>query len=221
MCGRFIFLTDKDREDILTQMPAPLAGTTGLENLDPTRGDIYPSQQAPIILETGNGPEMELLKWGYENPFKPGQLLINARSETAPEKRMFRDDFQRRRCLIPATGFYEWNPEKQQFVFTAPDELMFLGGLWQPAHPSGRSSASDTPKSSNTSNDINASRFVILTKEPDDTVRKVHNRMPVIIPGNEAGRWLNDPAAARSLSGDYSIPLQSHLKNGQQSMFDI
>ena len=202
MCGRFVFLSDRDREDILTQMPVSLAGAPGTGQLEAQRGDIYPSQKAPVFVETDNGPEMQMLKWGYENPFKPKQLLINARAETAAEKRMFQDDFRQRRCLIPATGFYEWDPDKRQFVFSDPDNLLYLGGLWRPERKNSESC------------------FVILTREPDETVSPVHNRMPVLIPASRTTEWLSDPDSAVPLIGDYSVPLSSVLANGQQSFLN-
>ena len=199
MCGRFVFLSDRDREDILTQMPPSLAQAPGTEQLETRRGDIYPSQKAPVFVETDHGPEMAMLKWGYENPFKPKQLLINARAETAADKRMFKDDFRQRRCLIPATGFYEWDPEKRQFVFNGPEDLLYLGGLWQPDRKTGDD------------------RFVILTKDPDETVSRVHNRMPVLIQADRTAEWLADHVSASPLIGDYSVPLHSKLAAGQQS----
>lgn len=177
MCGRFVFLSDQDREQILAQMPDELVAMEGREHLNPRRGDIFPSQSVPVIVESeDHRPKMEMMRWGYPNPVDEKKLLINARSETADKKPTFRRDFRERRCLIPATGFYEWNPDKDQFEFSEPGKLLYLGGIWRPRK--------DEPEKD---------EFLILTKEPDETVRPIHNRMPVLIPPDETMNWLNNP----------------------------
>lgn len=197
MCGRFVFMTGEDRDEIMQKMPGSLGALKGGENINPKRGDIFPSQNAPVILWDESTPEIAPLKWGYENPFDEKKLLINARSETASERPMFREDMAERRCLIPATGFYEWSPEKAQFLFNDPGELLFLGGLWR---------------------EKNGEReFVILTKEPDEIVSPVHKRMPVLISGEEAADWLIHPAKTQSLIKENPVSLTRTQLSGQKS----
>jgi putative SOS response-associated peptidase YedK len=106
---------------------------------------------------------------------------INARSETAARSPAFREAFAHRRCLIPATGFYEWRKapgsRPQPWLFQMADGRPFaFAGLWQPAHASG------APPS-----------CLMLTTEPNDLAREVHDRMPAIIAPEDYAAWL-DPA---------------------------
>src|SRR5699024_8675572 len=88
------------------------------EFLENGAGDICPSQQAPVLTGEGGELHLELMTWGFlppageekrEGKGRPGGLIINARAETALEKRMFRDSIRSRRCVIPAAHFYEWD----------------------------------------------------------------------------------------------------------------
>ncbi len=106
---------------------------------------------------------------------------INARSETAARSPAFREAFARRRCLIPATGFYEWRrapgSRPQPWLFQRADGKPFaFAGLWQPAPASGASTS-----------------CLILTTEPNALAREVHDRMPVILAPEDYAAWL-DPS---------------------------
>ncbi len=106
---------------------------------------------------------------------------INARSETAARSPAFRDAFARRRCLIPATGFYEWRKSPgsrpQPWLFQMELGGVFaFAGLWEPAHGSGA-----------------VARCLILTTEPNDLARMVHDRMPAILAPDDYASWL-DPS---------------------------
>jgi len=111
-----------------------------------------------------------------------GNRLINARAETAAAKPSFRAALRRRRCLVPADGFYEWKREaggKQPYLIRFEDGRPFaLGGLWETwRNPSGEGIES----------------FTILTTEPNEVVAPLHDRMPVIVPPEAFALWL-DPA---------------------------
>ena len=126
---------------------------------------------------------MPLLRWGlipsWMNESLPGFKMINARSETVLAKESFRELLRSRRCLIPADGFYEWKgagKDKLPFCFTLANESVFaLAGLWE---------RSKGPKGI-------VESCTILTTTPNELTRDIHDRMPVILPREAYGMWLN------------------------------
>lgn len=148
------------------------------------RFNIAPTQDAPVVrAEAGGSLEVALLRWGlvpaWAQDLKAGTKMINARSETAAEKPAFRAAFRSRRCLVPATGFFEWQGEpghKRPFAITVPDRPVFaFAGLWESWRPPGGDPVET---------------FTILTTEPNAAVARIHDRMPVILPVAHYGAWL-------------------------------
>ena len=118
------------------------------------------------------------MKWGYQ---LPGTLVINARAETAAEKPLFRDSVRMRRCLIPSTGFYEWDNRKRKYLFTLPEEdALYMAGLYD------RRGGEDC--------------YCILTTAPNGSMRPIHDRMPLILTGEQRRHWLTDGDAAEFLA---------------------
>jgi putative SOS response-associated peptidase YedK len=169
-----------------------LAEEFGLRELPDWKGpivryNIAPTQMAPVIRASSDATGRELLelKWGLI-PFwakEPGigNRMINARSEEVEKKPAYRAAFRHRRCLIPATGFFEWmkndDGSKQPHLIRREDGHPFaLAGLWE--HWAG---GGDGPIES----------FTILTTEPNDLLRRLHNRMPVILKPVDYARWLD------------------------------
>lgn len=163
------------------------------EELTP-RYNIAPSQPVPVVRQLEGQRHLGLLRWGLipawaEDP-SIGYKLINARSETVLEKPSFRDAFQKRRCLVPADGFYEWKASgrtKQPFhVGMADGSLFAFAGLWDRwRSPQG----------------IWIESCTILTTRPNEVARRVHDRMPVILPPQHYATWLQTPPeAARGLT---------------------
>ncbi|MFN6432224.1 SOS response-associated protein YedK [Eubacterium callanderi] len=182
MCGRYVLYTSDEIEEI----NAIIQEVNNKHHIQLKKGDIYPTNTAPVYAPCPdhNGMSLELMKWGYEKHLKKKTLLINARSETVLEKTTFKNDFLERRCLIPAAGFYEWNVEKEKFMFTGDSHLIYLGGFYH--------------KDKDRQED-----FVIMTKSPVDPVAEIHNRMPVIIPKANASDWLyNTDDAIRLMRSD-------------------
>jgi putative SOS response-associated peptidase YedK len=135
------------------------------------------------VREIDGHRELVSLRWGlipaWAKDASIGNRLINARSETILEKPSFRTAFQRRRCLIPASGFYEWQtlPDgKQPFYFTPSDDaLIAFAGVWEQWRaPDGSLIESCT----------------ILTTKANEVVAPIHDRMPVIVPPNLDAVWL-------------------------------
>jgi putative SOS response-associated peptidase YedK len=181
MCGRFNLFADAES----VQAAFELAETPRLY----PRYNIAPTQPvAAIRWDSGrNRRELTYLHWGlipsWSKDTKWASRLINARSETAHEKPSFRSAFRRRRCLVPATGFYEWQRTadgKQPFVIgVGENELFAIAGLWEHwMGPDGSEIESCT----------------LLTTEPNALLEPIHNRMPVILPRDEYELWL-DPNA--------------------------
>lgn len=187
MCGRYVLYSEKDEKAI----KAIVDEVNRKYQTSIKKGDIYPTDLAPVYMASPNDSEIELklMRWGYHRDFGKKTLLINARSETVLEKASFRDDFLNRRCLIPAVGFYEWNQKKEKFRFVGIDDLIYLGGFY---HPSIEG----------------AETFLIMTKEPVALVAEIHDRMPVIIPQNKAGDFLHSTETALKLMSEDRVTLK-------------
>jgi putative SOS response-associated peptidase YedK len=181
MCGRFTLLAPGESIADLFQLPET-------PHLAP-RYNIAPTQPVAAVRVNRDTRRRELthFHWGliprWAKDPKIGSRMINARSETAAEKPSFRVAFKYRRCLVPADGFYEWqkmNGRKQPVRIQMGDGRPFaIAGLWEHwSSPDGSELESCT----------------LLTTEPNDLLKPVHNRMPVILAPADFDRWL-DPGA--------------------------
>jgi putative SOS response-associated peptidase YedK len=177
MCGRFSNRTSAEKikkEFKVSEVPSIEARY----NIAPTQNILGISQEEAVR-------EAKLFKWGlipsWAKDMSIGAKLINARSETVMEKPSFREAFKRRRCIIPADGFYEWqktNGRKQPYYFFMRDGHPFgFAGLW------------DRWKSPE---DEILETCTILTTEANETVKNVHDRMPVILHPTDYDLWLDD-----------------------------
>jgi len=177
MCGRYYIEIDyKELKDILEavkrrarEYPAETQMSLKMD------GEIFPSNVVPV--QTGVD-SYEAMKWGFTA--YDGKLLINARSETALEKPTFRASMLERRCLIPASGYYEWQTSgnsKTKYRFFLPGQPLYLAGCYR--------QEKDSPLPS----------FVILTRRPPANIASIHDRMPVIIPPLFTAQWLKDDMA--------------------------
>lgn len=173
MCGRFALNADPQvmqQAFNLDTVPAELA----------PRFNIAPSQ--PIAVITNQNPQqLDLFKWGLVPSWSKdpsiGNKMINARVETAAEKPSFRDAFKKRRCLIPATGFYEWaqSDKTPMYVHLKDDDVFAFAGLWETWHdPAGGMLHTAT----------------ILTTEPNDLLSQFHHRMAIILRPEDYDEWL-------------------------------
>ena len=160
---------------------------------------ISPNEKAPVVVREHDQTELRELRWGlipsWSDDEKIGNNLFNARSETASEKPAFREAWRQRRCLVPTTGFYEWNHRdgrNQPFHFTRPDGALFcFAGLWErwqrsPAKQSEMFAEEFEPPSAV------LETFTILTCEPNDLLAQYHDRMPVMLEAQSARDWLDE-----------------------------
>ena len=158
------------------------------------RYNIAPTQSVGTVLQTSqhNDRQFRLLHWGlipsWAKDLKMGAKLINARAETVAEKPAFRSAFRQRRCLVLADGFYEWQQQepkkpKQPFYFRLSNGQPFaFAGLWE-HWENGNGEEIDS--------------CTLLTTEPNELMKSIHNRMPVILDPKHYDLWL-DPEVKKS-----------------------
>ena len=188
MCGRFLQTTSGAVLAARFQLATP-------PGLAP-RYNVAPSQPVGAIRIAADGSrEWVRLRWGLIPAWAPeprtAYSTINARAETAAEKPTYRQAFRRRRCLIPADGFYEWrkvDARKQPYCIAPADGQPFaFAGLWERWERDGRVLESGT----------------ILVTQANALLASIHDRMPVILDPADEARWLDpaltDPAALRPL----------------------
>jgi putative SOS response-associated peptidase YedK len=176
MCGRYTLTTSVD-------VLAEEFEITSLLPEVPARYNVAPTQEVAAVLVDDDERHLEMLKWGlipsWADDPSMGSRMINARSETAAEKPSFRGAFKKRRCLIVADGFYEWqkvNGGKQPYYIRMEDGSPFaFAGLWESWDKYGEEIRSCT----------------ILTTEANHLVGEVHHRMPVILPPENYEVWLD------------------------------
>ena len=171
-------------------------GVTILENLRP-RWNVAPSQTALTIRQTGLHAEPLLAKWGLPPASSKRSFLINARMETVAEKPTFRDAFAQTRCLIPATGWYEWSAPKQPWHIQFRDggPMAMAGLLFLPAPAkSGRRDNDESPAGMS-STPAGPCHFVIVTSAAAGDLEKIHHRQPLILPQTAWQDWLTGTTA--------------------------
>lgn len=168
MCGRFYF--DGEFRNKLNVLMDSEGISFSDQTIDKAGKDVFPSNASIVIFYSSDGLTAANMHWGFTNPYKKG-LIINARAETATEKKLFSDSIRNRRCIIPSSGFYEWDQYKARFKFSSPDEeLILLAGFYHDE------------------NGVN--RYTILTTKANDSMRPIHNRMPVLIGQSELQNWV-------------------------------
>lgn len=179
MCGRYYIAEEDASEELLRIIEAVNRKSGGDEKAVRTAGEIFPTDRAPVLAcNRAKQPSVFAMEWGYTLP--DGRRVINARSETVHEKGMFRDGLRNRRCLIPASGYYEWldqEGKKIRYGIRAKESSMIcMAGIYR--------MEGDKPV------------FTILTRDAAPEVAFIHSRMPVILSGEAKERWLelNDDA---------------------------
>lgn len=183
MCGRFsLTITFDDLQEYFRLVGSALTLAA--------RYNIAPSQDIPAVRVEGGKKRLVMLHWGLI-PFwakdpKIGYRMINARSETADRLPAFRAAFRHRRCLVLASGFFEWDKaggSRQPYYITRKDGApMAFAGLWEHWEDKAGNNIIDS--------------CTILTTVPNKEVSRLHNRMPVILEPRDLDLWL-DPQEAR------------------------
>lgn len=200
MCGRFISYTPPHELAQFFRAQAPEPGAS----LDPSY-NIAPTQLVHAARETAGERRLDTLRWGlvpsWAKDPRIGARMINARAETAATKNAFRSSLTKRRCIIPADGFYEWqriegSKRKQPMFISRPDSVPFaFAGLWAVWRDRSNPDVDGQP--------LELHSCTILTCAANRAIAPVHDRMPVILPEETWDFWLdptnNDPEATTEL----------------------
>ncbi|ANU18191.1 hypothetical protein BBI11_14585 [Planococcus maritimus] len=196
MCGRFALYADY--EALLERFDIEEAALA--QDLYEKNYNVAPSQQIAAVINDGKQNRLGTFRWGlipsWAKDQKIGYKMINARAETAAEKPSFRTAFKKKRCLIPATAFYEWKKAEggktPMLIHLESDELFAFAGLWESWEaPDGEVVHSCT----------------ILTTQPNALMAGIHDRMPVILSKGDEKVWLDpniqDPELLNELIKPY------------------
>jgi putative SOS response-associated peptidase YedK len=189
MCGRYVY-----RKIDLRRYGMPDVGPSFDEFSERPRFNVAPRQFMPIVgVNSAGVRSVKLARWGLVPSWvkgKPKAEPINARCETAATSAMFRQAIARRRCLVPADGFFEWQgskpPKQPYFIHLRSDEPFAFGGVWERWRAEKNADLLDT--------------FTILTTSPNELMNPIHNRMPVIIARSDYDRWLDRTIEAEGIA---------------------
>lgn len=169
MCGRFA-------QDLSDEELIELTNVSKITPVFKSRYNIAPSQKVLILRKENDKTEFVEMTWGLLPSWAKAdselKAQINARSETAKEKPMFRNAFKDKRCIIPISGFYEWDSTKTpHYIKAKNNKPILLAGIWDRSYK--------------------GEGFTILTCAPNSLMKDIHNRMPVILDSEEVSIWLN------------------------------
>ena len=156
-------------------------------------GEVRPTNIVPVIAPSRKKePAVYPMVWGFTGKLAP---LVNARSETAAGKPTFRESWEKRRCVIPASWYFEWehqiSPDGKQrtgdkyMIQPLGAKALFLAGLYR----------------METQGDLTYPVFTVLTKEPTEALRLLHDRMPVILPRSEIAAWIDPDGRPEAILG--------------------
>lgn len=193
MCGRYYI--DSDMADEIEKVVHDIDQRIRQEHF---AGDIFPTNVAPIIEKSEHGLKLDVCKWGY--PLSQGKnLVINARAESVMDKPSFRNGILYHRILIPASGFYEWNRLKEKNTFSRYDApVLYMAGFCDWFE--------------------NERRFVIMTTAANESMIKVHDRMPLILEKGQLKDWFDDRKMEQILH-QVPVQLKREAEYEQQSLF--
>jgi putative SOS response-associated peptidase YedK len=187
MCGRFTqAYTWREVQDFLNVFGPP-------QNLQP-RYNIAPTMNVDVVLAQDSVRALTKMRWGlcpgwWKKTLGELPATFNARAETVAEKPMFRSAFRRCRCVVPASGFYEWRLEagrKQPYYITAVDgSILLIAGLWDTWTDQA---SGETVKS-----------CTLIVTGANKAMRALHDRMPVLLRREEGERWLSMEAGTELL----------------------
>lgn len=193
MCGRY-FVDDGLEREIKNAFQS-----IDISKFQVKAGDVRPTDLAFILTGT---KEIWLtqMRWGFRKKNQK-DLLINARVETVKEKPMFNESMRYNRCVILASGFYEWNKIGEKASFRSSHrKILFMAGIWQKVE--------------------DENQFTILTTAPNASVDPVHDRMPLVLDKNEVPRWLMDWKQAEELLTKRPALLERRQEFEQLSLFE-
>lgn len=205
MCGRY--WTEADLEEKIKKVIGVPIDTLDMRRkrreqpaaVNIALGDIVPSCPALIVEKGDEGLILTQACWGYPSHKGTG-LVINARAESVFEKKMFQRGIRRRRIAVPASGFYEWNKNGEKNTFRRGDgKALYMAGI---------ADLFDEEV-----------RFVILTTAANDSVNRVHDRMPLILEESQVRDWIFRESAAERILKQVPTRLKRQAEQLQLSLF--
>jgi putative SOS response-associated peptidase YedK len=188
MCGRF------GQKASSAELAAAFEAAWRCAEPELPRYNIAPTQHAPVLLSDAGRRVLDVFRWGlipsWARDPAIGNKMINARAETVLEKPSYRMAFQRRRCLVPASGFYEWQKTKggkvPRWIHAVDGQPLTFAALWESWRP-----AKDAEP---------VLSFTILTTSPSADVSMIHDRMPVVIAAADRDAWLDAGSSTDDLA---------------------
>ena len=197
MCGRYYVNDETAREiEVIIRQADQKLSNKIFGNGSFLAREIHPTDVAPVIVPNGQKLSCRTQRWGFSG-FTDKQVIFNARSESVLEKRIFRESTLHRRIVVPAAWFYEWNQRKEKNIFSSKEQpAIFMAGIYN--------------------YDQEEERFVILTTAANESMKPVHDRMPLILEKEEILLWIfNDKKAEQML---HKIPCLLERKTDFEQM---
>lgn len=196
MCGRY-YIAEDDMADELARIIEEINHKKTPEGMK-TSGEIFPSDVVPVLANSRQQDVQPFaMRWGYT--FPNSKPVINARAETASIKPMFKDGMRQRRCLIPASNYYEWEHRGGKTIKYAirPEHsrMLYLAGIYHLEKHE----------------DVIVPTFTILTREASPGISFIHDRMPVILPSEIITDWLDSRNDAVEVIQAAILDMEYHL----------
>lgn len=193
MCGRFYL------DESVIQAVRQYLGELGGEREDMKTKDVYPSQKALVLTSRNTEISAELMAWGFPR-YEGKGLVINARAETALKRPMFQESVKHRRCVIPAKHFYEWDKDKNKVTFSdKEEETLYMAGMFDCFQ--------------------GEDRFLVITTQANDSMRPVHDRMPLLLEKSQIKEWLCSDKRTEEYLGKRPKELKREQEYHQESLF--
>lgn len=204
MCGRYTLIRLADFTDMFPWIRGP-------ESDPGPRYNIAPTQSIAVVINDGRN-QIDFYRWGlipsWAKDESIGNRMINARAETLAEKPSFRTALKRRRCLIPASGFYEWKKDvggktkTPMYIRLKGGRPFAFAGLWESWHsPDGSEIRSCT----------------IITGEPNQLIKGIHDRMAVVLRDEDCARWID----SKEHSPDDLLPMLTPYPADQMEAYPV
>jgi putative SOS response-associated peptidase YedK len=206
MCGRYV---SKSAPDEIAKYFGAEMSETLVEAPPEANFNVAPTSNVLIVVERGDVRQLDVARWGlvpsWAKDLSIGARMINARAETLASKPAFKRAFQRKRCIVPADGFYEWKPIPGQkrkqpvYIHRADGDRFAFAGLWElwrdPEAP-------DAPP---------LRTCTIITGRANEKVAPVHDRMPVMLPPDAWDRWLDHDLHDTDALAELLVPAPASL----------
>jgi putative SOS response-associated peptidase YedK len=204
MCGRYY--VDEETSMEIQKILSKIDNRINKTNMK--TGEIFPSELAPILVAKNDNIVPEIFKWGAPG-FEKSKQIINARSESVYNRKMFSESILQRRCIIPANGFFEWSHlgTKKKYYFTDYNsDIIYMAGIYD------KYQGTDC--------------FIILTTAANQSMSDVHDRMPLLFNRQEMEDWLMDEKQTSNLLGKIPYDLRKEEsiklnKDYEQLSFDF